>query len=65
VKKGSSCLKLEFLSRHRISLALKAWEVLKILDAEVMILPLGFYAAEWNGLGGDTMFVSCGDEDHN
>ena len=25
-------------------------------------LRLGFYAAEWNSLGGDTMFVLSGDE---
>ena len=28
-------------------------------------LQLRFYAAGWNGLSGDTNFVSCGDEDHN
>jgi len=28
-------------------------------------LPLGFYAAERNGLSGDRMFVLCGEEDHN
>ena len=28
-------------------------------------LRLGFHVAEWNGLCGDTMFVLCGDEDHN
>jgi len=28
-------------------------------------LRLGFYAAEWNNLSGDTMFVLCGDEDHD
>ena len=28
-------------------------------------LRLGFYAAEWDGSDGDTMFVLCGDEDHN
>jgi len=28
-------------------------------------LRLGFYAAQWNSLGGDTMFILCGDEDHS
>ena len=28
-------------------------------------LRLGFYAAEWNSLGGDSMFVLCEDEDHD
>ena len=28
-------------------------------------LRLGFYAAEWDGSDGDSMFVLCGDEDHN
>jgi len=28
-------------------------------------LRLGFYAGERNGGGGDTMFVLCGDKDHN
>ena len=28
-------------------------------------LRLWFYAVEWGGLGGETMFVLCGDEDHN
>ena len=27
-------------------------------------LRLGFYAAGWNSLDGDTIFVLCGDEDH-
>ena len=26
-------------------------------------LRFGFYAAEWNSLGGDTMFVLSGNED--
>ena len=26
---------------------------------------LGFYAAEWNGLSGDTILVLCGVRDHN
>jgi len=28
-------------------------------------LRLGFYAAEWNGGSGDTMFVLCGERDHH
>ena len=28
-------------------------------------LRLGFYAAEWNSLSGDTMFVLCEDEGHD
>ena len=28
-------------------------------------LQLGFYAAEWNGLCGDPIFVLGGDKDHN
>ena len=28
-------------------------------------LRLGFYEAESNSLGGDTMFVLCGETDHN
>ena len=43
-------------SSHQLSL-------LEIFDAEVMIYIFGFYAAEWNSLGGDTMFVLSGDED--
>ena len=46
-----------------MSLIVCLHSLLEIFNADLMILRFGFYAAEWNSLGGDTMFVLSGDED--
>ena len=50
---------------HRPSLAIHWKNRVENVRCGGNDLRLGFYAAEWNSLGGDTIFVLCGDEDHD
>ena len=61
----ATTLRFQWLVRHEVSLVGRYGIGVGNIRCGGNDLRLGFYAEEWNSLGGDAMFVLCGDEVQN